>query len=245
MQANDLVPRVARRLLLGLAVLVLAGCSTLIPQTVALRTDWPAGVPQQVELAQVPFFPQNIGPQVPRQITNLLGPGLADKLEEPLLQLYVEEWNGFLKQRQRLVDGMAGISDVVVLTGDVHQSFAAEIPVRPSSYLMDRKSAAVEYVTPGVASPSLQTMVNQVAPGVGSLLDLVLTTNNALSNPWVKYAEGFRTGCMVVDFSTQRVQADWYLVDQGTDPSSPVRHVASRQTVAGSRRVTVASKPLT
>jgi hypothetical protein len=47
------------RLLFGAAVLALAGCSTLIPQTVGLRTDWPAGVPQQAELAQVPFFPQD------------------------------------------------------------------------------------------------------------------------------------------------------------------------------------------
>ena len=50
--------RWAQRFLLWAAVLALAGCSTLIPQTVALRTGWPAGVPQQVELAQVPFYPQ-------------------------------------------------------------------------------------------------------------------------------------------------------------------------------------------
>ena len=47
------------RFVLAAAVLLLAGCSTLIPQTVALRTGWPAGVPQQLELAQVPFFPQD------------------------------------------------------------------------------------------------------------------------------------------------------------------------------------------
>lgn len=40
-------------------MLLLAGCSTLVPQTVGLRTDWPAGVPREVELAQVPFFPQD------------------------------------------------------------------------------------------------------------------------------------------------------------------------------------------
>ena len=50
--------RSAWRLLLGAAMLLLAGCASLIPQTVDLRTDWPAGVPRQVELAQVPFFPQ-------------------------------------------------------------------------------------------------------------------------------------------------------------------------------------------
>lgn len=194
---------------------------------------------------QVPFFPQNLLPQVPGQIADLLGPALSAKLEEPLLQLYVEDWNGFLEQRQRIVDGMAGIDDVVILTGDVHQSFASEIPAHPSRYLLDRRSVAVEYVTPGVASPSTQTMVNQVAPGVGNLLDTVLTTNNALANPWIRWSEGFRTGCMIVDFATERVQADWYLVDKGTDPTSAIRYVASRQTRAGSRRITAAAARLT
>ncbi|WGX97820.1 alkaline phosphatase [Nocardioides sp. L-11A] len=193
---------------------------------------------------QVPFFPQVLLPQLPGQITDLLGPKLSQQLEKPLLQLYVEDWNGFLAQRQRIVDGMAGIDDVVILTGDVHQSFASEIPARPNRYLLDRRSVAVEYVTPGVASPSLQTMVNQVAPGVGNLLDAVLNTNAALANPWIRWSEGFKTGCMIVDFSSARVQADWYLVDKGTDPNSAIRRVASRQTKAGTRRITAATQPL-
>jgi hypothetical protein len=54
--ANALRP--ARWLTLWAAVLLLAGCGILIPQTVALRTGWPEGVPRHAELAQVPFFPQ-------------------------------------------------------------------------------------------------------------------------------------------------------------------------------------------
>jgi hypothetical protein len=38
---------------------LLAGCASMVPQTMALRTDWPAGVPERAELAQVPFFPQD------------------------------------------------------------------------------------------------------------------------------------------------------------------------------------------
>jgi hypothetical protein len=39
-------------------LVALAGCAQLVPQTMTLRTAWPQGVPQQVELSQVPFFPQ-------------------------------------------------------------------------------------------------------------------------------------------------------------------------------------------
>lgn len=43
---------------LALAALLLGGCASLVPQTMELRTAWPAGVAQRVELADVPFFAQ-------------------------------------------------------------------------------------------------------------------------------------------------------------------------------------------
>jgi hypothetical protein len=50
--------RLKAGLLVSLAALLLGGCAQLVPQTVSLRTEWPAGVPQTIELTQVPFFPQ-------------------------------------------------------------------------------------------------------------------------------------------------------------------------------------------
>lgn len=58
MRSATRAPGRVARFALAAAVLLLAGCSALIPQTIALRTDWPAGVPRQLELTQVPFFPQ-------------------------------------------------------------------------------------------------------------------------------------------------------------------------------------------
>lgn len=55
---TDILAASWTRLLAWAAVVLLSGCTTLVPQTMALRTGWPEGVPQQVELAQVPFFPQ-------------------------------------------------------------------------------------------------------------------------------------------------------------------------------------------
>ena len=54
--------RLARacRLLLAAAIVVVAsGCAQMVPQTVALRTGWPAGVPQSHQVDGVPFFPQD------------------------------------------------------------------------------------------------------------------------------------------------------------------------------------------
>jgi hypothetical protein len=46
------------RLAGALAFALLAGCAQLVPQTIDLRTEWPAGVPRTVEWRDVPFFPQ-------------------------------------------------------------------------------------------------------------------------------------------------------------------------------------------
>ncbi len=48
----------ARGLVLA-AALLLGACAQMVPQTMALRSAWPEGVPRAVELAQVPFFPQD------------------------------------------------------------------------------------------------------------------------------------------------------------------------------------------
>jgi tetratricopeptide (TPR) repeat protein len=47
------------RLAGALLLACLAGCAQMVPQTIALRTGWPAGVPETVEMKTVPFFPQD------------------------------------------------------------------------------------------------------------------------------------------------------------------------------------------
>lgn len=74
--ARPAILRATRWLALWAAVLLLAGCGMLIPQTVGLRSDWPEGVPRAVELARVPFFPQEdyqCGPAALAMVMNHAG----------------------------------------------------------------------------------------------------------------------------------------------------------------------------
>ena len=72
---------VVRRCVLGLLLLSsLAGCAQLVPQTIALRDDWPTGVPRAVELRDVPFFPQTeyqCGPAALATTMNAAGASVA------------------------------------------------------------------------------------------------------------------------------------------------------------------------
>jgi hypothetical protein len=61
------------RLAGALSFALLAGCAQLVPQTIGLRTEWPAGVPRTVEWRDVPFFPQTEYQCGPAALATVLG----------------------------------------------------------------------------------------------------------------------------------------------------------------------------
>ena len=89
----------------ALAALMLAGCAQLgqqvgqlIPQTVSLRTEWPEGVPRTVELASVPFFPQDDYQCGPAALATVLSFSGVSVTPEPLVkQVFVPARNGSLQ----------------------------------------------------------------------------------------------------------------------------------------------------
>lgn len=90
--------RIAAGLLFCALFAALAGCAQLVPQTVALRTGWPAGVPQQIELAQVPFFPQEDYQCGPAALATILKYSGADVTPDALVsQVYLPARKGSLQ----------------------------------------------------------------------------------------------------------------------------------------------------
>jgi len=73
----------------GTLALLLAGCAPLVPQTVALRTGWPDGVPRSVELRDVPFFPDQDYQCGPAALATVL---TASGASVPMKALVDEVW---------------------------------------------------------------------------------------------------------------------------------------------------------
>lgn len=185
---------------------------------------------------QVPFFPTVLGPGYPEAVSAVLEPVSPALAHEPAAY-YVDDWNGYPAERRRLVSTLAEVDDVVILTGDVHQSYACEIPRDPGTYSLTGDSVAVELIAPGVSSPSIGTIVAQFIPGADLALDGVLGSNEAVFNPWVKFRESARCGYLVVDIDASRVRAHWWLVDDSQDRTSAVRLARTMQVRPGSRQV--------
>ena len=79
-------------------VLLLPGCAALWPQTAQLREALPQGLPERVELTQVPFFPQDEYQCGPAALATALASfGVKVTPEELVAQVYLPERKGSLQ----------------------------------------------------------------------------------------------------------------------------------------------------
>ena len=134
-----------------------------------------------------------------------------------------DSWDGYPAERQRLFNHLSSqnIDNTVVVTGDIHTSWALNLQ-------SGNTPVGVEFVSPSVTSP-----------GVPINLSALITAQN----PHIKYVELTKKGFVLVDIDTNRVQGDWYNIitlDQ-MDPTNSC--VKSYITNNGSNSLTLANSP--
>jgi alkaline phosphatase D len=122
----------------------------------------------------------------------------------------MDQWDGYPVERQQLLINILShnIENVVVLTGDIHTSWASEI-------LLNSTKVAVEFVTPSVTSPGLN-----LGSGVSSSAIL-------LANNHIKWVDLLNKGFLIVDINQNRIQSDWYFVNSIDNPSTNHYHAKS------------------
>jgi alkaline phosphatase D len=170
-----------------------------------------------------------------------------------------DQWDGYQVDQAALIAHFAaqsaGAGDVVVLTGDIHSSWAADIPTSHSGPAYT--SAGVEFVCPSVTSDGFYELVRGSLPA-GTPPEAAVNATMGLTaaitkvNPWVRYLDGLGHGYTLIDVTPDRVQADFHHTPRPTtalpDPrvvqtTRPVYNT-SWQTLAGSRHLTPATGPV-
>jgi len=162
-----------------------------------------------------------------------------------------DQWDGYQDDQARLLAAMAasGDTDPVVLTGDIHSSWANDLPADPDGYRVDRRSSVgVEFVCPSITSDGFREVLGSAAAAQGA------TAAFQATNPWVRYLEGIGHGFAVIDVTPERVQTDWWFIRSGgdkglavdprLDPAATVGYETSFRSARGSRQVTGPVGPL-
>jgi alkaline phosphatase D len=133
---------------------------------------------------------------------NILG---QQVMMAPLLAFGVpvnaDQWDGYQAERTELLNYIVNndIENVVVLTGDIHTSWAMDVPVSGYVASTGENSAAVEFVTTSVTSPGFP---------IGFGVSLIQSFN-----PHIKWIDLTKRGYMILDIDQNRTQSEWYFMD--------------------------------
>jgi alkaline phosphatase D len=141
-----------------------------------------------------------------------------------------DAWDGYPGARDRLFDAIRPVDDVVVLTGDIHMSFAGDLPEDLATYnpMTGAGSIAVEMIVPGITSPGLG---ETLAPAFDEMI--------MDSAPHAKAWNVWKRGYMVLDITPERVQGAWQLFERVDRITADETTEFVVSTATGSRRTTV------
>jgi alkaline phosphatase D len=151
-----------------------------------------------------------------------------------------DQWDGYQPARDRVYAVLKGdathapVSDVVILTGDLHSSWAADLTQDPNNPVVvaggydpasGSGSRAVEFVGTSISSPGLPDPT-------GSTAALLRTIN-----PHFKFIDLNQRGYMLLDVTRERIVCEWWFVDR-VDLSSDVENLgAAFEVQHGSNRL--------
>jgi alkaline phosphatase D len=131
---------------------------------------------------------------------------------------WTDGWDGYAPARQRLLGGAAarGVPGLVVLGGDVHAHYVAQLKADYD----DPKALVVGAEFCGTSISSRSTAQRDI--------DAALPFN-----PHLLYGRGTHRGTVQFRLDAKTLQADLRAVDDATDPASPVRSAARFVVEAG------------
>lgn len=148
-----------------------------------------------------------------------------------------DSWDGYRGARGRVFDMVerARVNNLTVLTGDVHSSWAFDLPRDPfAGYdkATGKGSLGVEFAGTSVSSPS-----NVGRDGQQQLDDL------RAARPHLHYVDGRYRGYYIVDMTRDRLQADYYAVATIAERSRQERFERGFITESGRNHLVAASTP--
>lgn len=136
-----------------------------------------------------------------------------------------DQWDGYPAARTRIADHILGnnIDNFVVLTGDIHTSWANDLPTSNYNSSNGNGSFGVEFITPSVTSPALQFSIPS------SLIKI--------ANPHIKYIDTSEKGYFMLDINKSRTQAEWYFINTILNKNTSTTHTTSYYVNSGERHL--------
>ena len=153
-----------------------------------------------------------------------------------------DQWDGFRSERRALLEACTSVDNLVVLSGDLHGFYAAELhadfdaPGEPlASSTRSRRSAHRRWRSSSTAR-SNRTFSSR--PWDSRTCITEFDGNLASTNPHIKYAESTANRLApIVEVGPAQVDVRFLIVSDVTSPTGRVNDEVAFRTPIGSRRV--------
>lgn len=149
-------------------------------------------------------------------------------------QVNYDQWDGYETSRRALLGRIEamGLDNTVVLTGDIHSSWAMDVSIDPGNIFAYNRftgegSLAVEFVAPAITSPAAPTK------GISDLAKSFLIP----ANPHLKWLDFYNRGYMVLDIRPEHCQADWFHLETVSMPSNQEHFAMAWYTASGENHI--------
>lgn len=217
-----------------------------------------------VQIAPIIVIPSLLPPETAQVIQAVFGVPATATTPTPI---NIDSWDGYNTSRTQVLGLIAGavtgqpIRNCVFLTGDIHSSYACDLPANPSTYSSTPVSLATEFVCTSVTSDNVNEILGAPErvpngqggyvryPGSAGFEQLVRSFN-----AWVRDVNLDYHGFCVVDVTSTRTQVDNWVIrsdasaafaaDPRIDPNAYAVFLSAALTVADSQRVTTGASQL-
>ncbi|APT85688.1 alkaline phosphatase D family protein [Corynebacterium aquilae] len=172
-----------------------------------------------------PILLPPLDPAIARGITELTG------LARDGYPYTTDTWDGFTAERWRLLNLLKSnnINNVCFLTGDIHTSWAGELPLVPARYTPG-DYAAVEFVGPSITSANIDEMYN--LPDNSPLAAAAAMALTGV-NRHLKYCDLDHHGYCVLEIAPEYIHCDWLFTHNKDIPDSSMYVAKSMRTTKG------------
>ncbi|MEV4506991.1 alkaline phosphatase D family protein [Streptomyces klenkii] len=152
-----------------------------------------------------------------------------------------DQWDGYTDDRRELLGHLdeRGIRNTVFLTGDIHMSWANDVPKKAATYPLS-PSLATEFVVTSVSSDNLDDLLG-VAPHTVSLAAAAAVQ---AANRHAKWVDMDSHGYGVLDVTPEQAQMDYYALSDKRDPKAAAEWTRSYRTRSGTQRVERVRTPI-
>jgi alkaline phosphatase D len=193
------------------------------------------GNPVMIAPVKVPSLPD------PQRSALLRMTGTGEPGPEDGAPYNVDQWDGYAADRRELLRHLVdrGITDTVFLTGDIHSSWACDLPLEPGNYPLSR-SVATELVCTSVTSNNLDDITGSPPRTTSLAVEEAIKTGNR----HVQYVNLDDHGYSVLDVTPARVQMDYFKISDRADRDATSSLLTSWAVEAGTQQVAPAAGPI-